>query len=102
MSLLLCFFFLMIRRPPRSTRSDTLCPYRRSSELAERPGCATRGVPVSAPARPLGGGLVRTSDDAGAAIAGHTRAHPDTASQSPHFGAGSQAVGGSEIGRAHV
>src|SRR3546814_11402564 len=22
-----CFFFLMIRRPPRSTRTDTLCPY---------------------------------------------------------------------------
>src|SRR3546814_16377815 len=21
------FFFLMIRRPPRSTRTDTLCPY---------------------------------------------------------------------------
>src|SRR3546814_14905255 len=24
---LLCFFFLMIRRPPRSTRTDTLFPY---------------------------------------------------------------------------
>src|SRR3546814_15791204 len=23
----LCFFFLMIRRPPGSTRTDTLCPY---------------------------------------------------------------------------
>src|SRR3546814_11815592 len=23
----LCFFFLMIRRPPRSTRTDTLLPY---------------------------------------------------------------------------
>src|SRR3546814_1725331 len=22
-----CFLFLMIRRPPRSTRTDTLCPY---------------------------------------------------------------------------
>src|SRR3546814_6136445 len=22
-----CFFFLRIRRPPRSTRTDTLCPY---------------------------------------------------------------------------
>src|SRR3546814_10506839 len=22
-----CFFFLMIRRPPRSKRTDTLCPY---------------------------------------------------------------------------
>src|SRR3546814_2855432 len=24
---LMCFFFLMIRRPPRSTRTDTLFPY---------------------------------------------------------------------------
>src|SRR3546814_20192559 len=28
-----CFFCLMIRRPPRSTRTDTLFPYRRSSDL---------------------------------------------------------------------
>src|SRR3546814_17189769 len=27
MSCCLCFFFLMIRRPPRSTRTDTLFPY---------------------------------------------------------------------------
>src|SRR3546814_9282771 len=27
MLLLLFVFFLMIRRPPRSTRTDTLCPY---------------------------------------------------------------------------
>src|SRR3546814_14280331 len=26
-SLFYCFFFLMIRRPPRSTRTDTLFPY---------------------------------------------------------------------------
>src|SRR3546814_13634518 len=26
-SITLCFFFLMIRRPPRSTRTDTLVPY---------------------------------------------------------------------------
>src|SRR3546814_15752175 len=26
-SLFSCFFFLMIRRPPRSTRTDTLFPY---------------------------------------------------------------------------
>src|SRR3546814_7710833 len=25
--LVICFFFLMIRRPPRSTRTDTLFPY---------------------------------------------------------------------------
>src|SRR3546814_13242805 len=27
MFLFCLFFFLMIRRPPRSTRTDTLCPY---------------------------------------------------------------------------
>src|SRR3546814_13263458 len=27
MFMILCFFFLMIRRPPRSTRTDTLFPY---------------------------------------------------------------------------
>src|SRR3546814_7818608 len=34
------FFFLMIRRPPRSTRTDTLCPYTplfRSHDDAIRP-----------------------------------------------------------------
>src|SRR3546814_5066575 len=30
------FFFLMIRRPPRSTRTDTLFPTRRSSDLSLR------------------------------------------------------------------
>src|SRR3546814_20627813 len=29
------FFFLMIRRPPRSTRTDTLFPTRRSSDLTD-------------------------------------------------------------------
>src|SRR3546814_17118229 len=27
LAILSCFFFLMIRRPPRSTRTDTLFPY---------------------------------------------------------------------------
>src|SRR3546814_5540279 len=27
LSLFICFFYLMIRRPPRSTRTDTLFPY---------------------------------------------------------------------------
>src|SRR3546814_2101083 len=34
MSILFGIFFLMIRRPPRSTRTDTLFPTRRSSDLA--------------------------------------------------------------------
>src|SRR3546814_13781779 len=39
-ALLCIFFFLMIRRPPRSTRTDTLLPYPtlfRSSVLEQRP-----------------------------------------------------------------
>src|SRR3546814_17330779 len=35
-----CFFFLMLRRPPRSTRSDTLFPYTtlfRSARPASHP-----------------------------------------------------------------
>src|SRR3546814_14942664 len=39
------FFFLMIRRPPRSTRTDTLFPYTtlfRSTRLAVARACADR------------------------------------------------------------
>src|SRR3546814_3167462 len=32
----LCFFFLMIRRPPRSTRTDTLFPYATLFRSGER------------------------------------------------------------------
>src|SRR3546814_16151266 len=32
------FFFLMIQRPPRSTRTDTLFPYASSSDLYIAPG----------------------------------------------------------------
>src|SRR3546814_2195797 len=38
-----CIFFLMIRRPPRSTRTDTLFPTRRSSDLCNH-GCAIRSL----------------------------------------------------------
>src|SRR3546814_6527280 len=34
--ILVLFFCLMIRRPPRSTRTDTLFPTRRSSDLCRR------------------------------------------------------------------
>src|SRR3546814_7766577 len=33
----MCFFFLMIRRPPRSTRTDTLFPYTTLFRSAEQP-----------------------------------------------------------------
>src|SRR3546814_5688287 len=37
-----CFFFLMIRRPPRSTRTDTLFPY---TTLFRSPGAGGAGFP---------------------------------------------------------
>src|SRR3546814_12184265 len=62
--MLYVFFFLMIRRPPRSTRTDTLFPTRRSSDLpdehrtgsaAEEPRHPVRrgGEGVGADRRPL-------------------------------------------------
>src|SRR3546814_19951978 len=44
---LCCFFFLMIRRPPRSTRTDTLFPYTtlfRSDELVHRDAARPQGL----------------------------------------------------------
>src|SRR3546814_16968878 len=44
----LCFFFLMIRRPPRSTRTDTLFPY--TTLFRSDPGAARwRGFLVISP-----------------------------------------------------
>src|SRR3546814_4769005 len=46
------FFFLMIRRPPRSTRTDTLFPYTtlfRSTALCRWPRCVTPGSRVLYP-----------------------------------------------------
>src|SRR3546814_8503580 len=47
---MICFFFLMIRRPPRSTRTDTLFPYttlfrspRKPSKLLMSLGQSTMG-----------------------------------------------------------
>src|SRR3546814_2922127 len=50
----MCVFFLMIRRPPRSTRTDTLFPY---TTLFRSPDCAPMvGSPSLTPvgARPVG------------------------------------------------
>src|SRR3546814_17363178 len=43
------FFFLMIRRPPGSTRTDTLFPTRRSADLGRNASIA----PISAGATPI-------------------------------------------------
>src|SRR3546814_21153119 len=54
--LLSFFFFLMIRRPPRSTRTDTLFPYTTlfrstgTSRRRQRPRCATAGCTPAMPA----------------------------------------------------
>src|SRR3546814_8655194 len=73
MFVLLCLFFLMIRRPPRSTRTDTLFPYttlfrsgpRLRLEEGDGPDPHVRCVRRSEPApaalpRPGGPGLHRT------------------------------------------
>src|SRR3546814_17156072 len=47
----LCFFFLMLRRPPRSTRTDTLFPYTtlfRSRRRDHRAGGRGGSRPASA------------------------------------------------------
>src|SRR3546814_16422320 len=50
----LSFFFLMIRRPPRSTRTDTLFPYTTlfRSRAAGRPDVQFRGRPYEFGGRP--------------------------------------------------
>src|SRR3546814_13000735 len=62
----MCFFFLMIRRPPRSTRTDTLFPYTtlfRSTHCADERSdrCVTvisTLKPVSAHCEPENGPVV--------------------------------------------
>src|SRR3546814_3602557 len=91
-----CFFFLMIRRPPRSTRTDTLFPYttlfrsrsgiaqRTSGEGQLRPdvgsdrhcdgmdGVRPLAVPRAKPAYERAGGIAPTSSDDHARSEEHT------------------------------
>src|SRR3546814_11565431 len=80
-SLVFLFFFLMIRRPPRSTRTDTLFPYttlfRSAGDMAE---C----------------GKARAGVLAGVALGGIERGH--VRDQDHEIGG----RGAREIGRAHV
>src|SRR3546814_15239532 len=46
------FFFLMIRRPPRSTRTDTLFPYTTLFRSSQGPG--SRPAVVTDPIQPVG------------------------------------------------
>src|SRR3546814_14991734 len=43
------FFFLMIRRPPRSTRTDTLCPYTTLCRSEEAPFPGEERILVPSP-----------------------------------------------------
>src|SRR3546814_2077551 len=49
--MILLFFFLMIRRPPRSTRIDTLFPYTTLFRSEERPRPIDRRVEENQPGR---------------------------------------------------
>src|SRR3546814_16032601 len=49
--LTLCIFFLMIRRPPRSTRTDTLFPYTTLFRSTNGPACSARQGPRAAGSR---------------------------------------------------
>src|SRR3546814_2175122 len=67
---LFCFFFLRIRRPPRSTRTDTLFPYPTLFRSPRTHSAPVRVLPKPRPARisqtrqPPGGGncLVRAQN----------------------------------------
>src|SRR3546814_14397674 len=57
-------FFVMIRRPPKTTRTDTLFPYTTLFRSAVRPrACPRSGVPRQA--RPGGAGYSRSTARAG-------------------------------------
>src|SRR3546814_12583040 len=94
------FFFLMIRRPPRSTRTDTLCPY--TTLCRSRIGRLNRPEQLNATNHVLHNGLAglfpQIDDDADAravVITGNGRA----------FSAGGDFTYLDElikIGRAHV
>src|SRR3546814_15782991 len=73
--LYLCFFFLMIRRPPRSTRTDTLLPYTTLFRSPRRlAGRRQRGPSRSATAtQPLG-----HEPGAGAVARNHGRSEEHT------------------------
>src|SRR3546814_13218783 len=90
------FFFLMIRRPPRSTRTDTLFPYTtlfRSVSLRHYQGVAVRLCSRHAVERQVAActGFI-LDDNIPSGLLGHA--------VSQHTGQGVRSA--SEIGRAHV
>src|SRR3546814_13382162 len=98
------FFFLMIRRPPRSTRTDTLFPYTTlfrspGRALLDRPDGDPRladGGPGAGDTRLLGGNgriVARPRGAEAGARAEAVRGVPARGARRPYAG---------EIGRAHV
>src|SRR3546814_11664725 len=88
------FFFLMIRRPPRSTRTDTLFPY---TTLFRSAGDAGWLCPVAAGRRRLG--RRRLSGGVPAADSDPVLLHP-AAGTIRLYGARGLSDGSVEIGRA--
>src|SRR3546814_11025566 len=54
-----CFFFLMLRRPPRSTRTDTLLPYTTLFRSIEWPALAHRCHQLASAAHCAGLGVLQ-------------------------------------------
>src|SRR3546814_10069195 len=86
MLLLMCFFFLMIRRPPRSTRTDTLFPY--TTLFRSR-------RPIDSPGAPRSADLDGSDQAATHAFSGATVPYPMPAERS------AQPVGGRTEGALH-
>src|SRR3546814_18141741 len=100
----ICIFFLMRRRPPRSTRTDTLFPYTTLFRSADR-GLRTdpdRRQRFDAPAAAVflatGGGA---HPGRGGTLPGSTRAGADR-ERDPRTRGIHDPGSGREIGRAHV
>src|SRR3546814_15549359 len=100
---MLCFFFLMVRRPPRSTRTDTRFPYTtlfRSRGFQDAPRCGDPAADRRRPARVRRESRPGSADEMARVARGVARylASPDRAAPVEQGRRG----GGAEIGRAHV
>src|SRR3546814_19475339 len=111
-----CFFFLMIRRPPRSTRTDTLFPYTTlfrscgtwfDEDPATRFGqfhlvtegdCWVSGSALNEPEHLLRGDLIVFPSG----IRHSLSAMADPQAQAPSEDTSTSMLCGEQIGRAHV
>src|SRR3546814_12330781 len=95
------FFFLMIRRPPRSTRTDTLFPYTtlfRSQRWMERK-TALRQLIKLLPKSSALDAAARADERAGSEL--HAE-RVEERHETQAIEAGADPITGEEIGRAHV